>query len=268
VDAILGDLRMFLVFQGIAARWNRGGSLEPGFHAALGRVESMSVGMRIEEVRAQLDLRQVQMAGRMGMPLRTYTRYASGERSPSAEALQALAHMGVDLNWLMTGEGRMWTGGGDAPRTIDAAAPAAASPGPDFVLVPRYDVRASAGGGAMVHSEQIVDYLAFKADWVHSRLGVPPANLLLLEASGDSMEPTISDGDLLLVSTHEPRIRDNAIYAININGDLLVKRIQRRMDGTLLVMSDNSRYSPETLSAQQAETLRVIGQVFWHGGLI
>ncbi len=82
------------------------------------------------------------------------------------------------------------------------------------------------------------------------------------------MEDTISDGDLLLVNTQEPRIKDNAIYAISVNGDLIVKRVQRRLDGTIMVMSDNPRYRPEEVPPHTADQLRVIGQVVWHGGLV
>jgi transcriptional regulator with XRE-family HTH domain len=67
----------------------------------------MSVGDRLEEVRSWLGLTQAQMADRIGLPLRTYTRYAKGERSPSSEALQALVRLGVNLNWLIEGQGQM-----------------------------------------------------------------------------------------------------------------------------------------------------------------
>lgn len=138
----------------------------------------------------------------------------------------------------------------------------------DFVFVPRYDIKASAGAGSEIHSEQIVDYLAFKADWVRQTLRITPSSLLLIEAMGDSMEVTISDGDLLLINTAEPRIKDNAIYALSINGDLVVKRIQRKIDGTLIVKSDNPRYDTEVVPPHLSEQLRVIGQVIWHGGLV
>jgi transcriptional regulator with XRE-family HTH domain len=70
----------------------------------------MNVGARLEEIRSGLRLTQAEMAAQMGLPLRTYTRYATGERAPSAEALQALVRMGIDLNWLIEGIGRMHIG--------------------------------------------------------------------------------------------------------------------------------------------------------------
>jgi transcriptional regulator with XRE-family HTH domain len=70
----------------------------------------MSVGRRLEEIRSGLRLTQAEMAAQMGLPLRTYTRYATGERAPSSEALQALVRMGINLNWLIEGIGRMRIG--------------------------------------------------------------------------------------------------------------------------------------------------------------
>lgn len=70
------------------------------------------------------------------------------------------------------------------------------------------------------------------------------------------------------MNTHEPRIRENAIYAISVNGNLMVKRVQLRLDGTLVVMSDNPRYEAEVVTPNDANQLRVIGQVVWHGGLV
>ena len=213
-----------------------------------------------------------------GVALRTLGNYMSGRSEMKAGALVRLAEAcGVSLDWLATGKPPVHpvdrladfiAVAGDDVVVAEAKRYADLGAEGEYVLVPRYDVRASAGGGAVVHSEQVVDHLAFKADWVRNRLGINPAHLLLLEAVGDSMEPTISDGDLLLVSTNEPRIRDNAIYALNVSGDLMVKRVQKRLDGTLVVSSDNPRYRPEEVAPRDSDILRVIGQVLWHGGLI
>lgn len=181
------------------------------------------------------------------------------------ENLVAIAQAGgVSVGWLATGaEPANRPGLAEEP----AAFRPAAGLGDDFVLLPKYDVRAAAGGGAVIHSEQIVDYLAFKASWVYQRLGAQPKNLILLESWGDSMEPTIADGDLLLVDRSRAQVRDNAIYAFAADGNLMVKRLQRRIaTGHLIVISDNPRYAPEELGP--GVPLNVIGQVIWHGGLV
>jgi phage repressor protein C with HTH and peptisase S24 domain len=135
----------------------------------------------------------------------------------------------------------------------------------DFVTVPRYDVEACAGHGAVIHSEQVVDHLAFRADWVRHALGVQQYDLALISVKGDSMEPTLSNGDLILLDMHSGKVEDNAIYALQHNGTLLVKRIQRRLDGSVVVSSDNPRYEAESISVEGVSALRVVGRVVWAG---
>lgn len=207
------------------------------------------------------------VAAKSGIPLRSLGNLVGGQAPNVIQLVRIAEACGVSVDWLATG--RLPVHPLERLEPLQDTSPVVAAGCMEgYVLVPRYDVRASAGGGSVVHSEQVVDHLAFKADWVRNRLGVNPAHLLLLEAVGDSMEPTISDGDLLLVSTYEPRIRDNAIYALNVSGDLMVKRVQKKLDGTLVVSSDNPRYSAEEVEARNSDLLRVIGQVLWHGGLI
>jgi phage repressor protein C with HTH and peptisase S24 domain len=139
-------------------------------------------------------------------------------------------------------------------------------PAPDgFILVPHYEVHASAGNGTLVHSEQIVDYLAFKADWVRNTLGVTQKDLALISVKGDSMEPVLSNEDLILIDMRKNRVEDNAIYVLQLVGSLLVKRIQRKLDGSLHVMSDNPRYEAEIVNAERAPELHVLGRVVWSG---
>ncbi|MRR33189.1 helix-turn-helix transcriptional regulator [bacterium] len=137
--------------------------------------------------------------------------------------------------------------------------------GSDFVLVPRYEVSASAGGGALVHSEQIVDHLAFRSEWVRSALDVSVKDLALISVKGDSMEPTLSNGDLILVDTSTRKVEDNAIYVLRYNGALMVKRIQRKIDGSLIIKSDNLVYEPEMVSGEAVNELHVVGRVVWSG---
>ena len=199
----------------------------------------------------------------------TVRNWRSGKSEPGLSNLVALsAVLDVRLEWLATGEqpmraGETPAGGGGAleRRSADEL-------GDDYIMLPRYDVRAAAGAGAVIHSEQIVDYLSFKADWISQRLRRNPQYLLLIEAMGDSMEPLIADGDLLLLDTQIDHVRDNAIYAINVAGSLLVKRVIRRLDGGLVIASDNDRYPAETISAHDTRSIHIVGQVVWHAGVL
>ncbi len=143
--------------------------------------------------------------------------------------------------------------------------PAHASAPEGFILVPRYDVTGSMGNGHMIHSEQIVDHLAFRSEWVRTELGTSSNNLVLISAVGDSMEPALHAHDLLLIDRSVLSVKQDAIYAFAVEGELRVKRIQRLFDGSLIIKSDNPSYATETLTVQQAEAINLVGRVVWSG---
>ncbi len=137
-----------------------------------------------------------------------------------------------------------------------------------YIKVPRFEVKASAGGGAIIHSEQIVDHLYFKTEWVKNVLGIPRDFLALISVQGDSMEPTLSNGDLILVDTRTSRVEDGAIYVVQYDDALLVKRLQKKYDGSVVIRSDNTLYEPEILHGDEAINLKIVGRVVWAGGVI
>lgn len=134
-----------------------------------------------------------------------------------------------------------------------------------FVFVPRHRVTASAGHGAVINDETVVDHLAFRRDWVRQALGVDPMHLALIDARGDSMSPTIESGDLLLLDTRADTPRNEGIYVINLAGALLVKRLRIAISGSVEVISDNPKYSNETIAGSELDRLILVGRVVWHG---
>ncbi|MDH5637737.1 MAG: S24 family peptidase, partial [Nitrospinota bacterium] len=112
--------------------------------------------------------------------------------------------------------------------------------------------------------DKVIDRIAFRLDWLKSELRLPVGGLVVVRARGDSMEPTIDEGDILLVDSSQERLTDGGIFVILRGEDLVVKRIQTTADGFLLV-SDNQRYSPEPVRATEDEGPRVIGRVVWVG---
>lgn len=136
----------------------------------------------------------------------------------------------------------------------------------NYVFVPKYEITASAGNGSVIHDESIVDHLAFKHTWITQTLGLDPKNLALIDVRGDSMSPTIDSGDLILLDTRQGESLTEGVYAINLNGSLLVKRIRLKLNGDVEVCSDNPRYQTETITRKAAASLHVVGRVAWHGG--
>lgn len=94
-------------------------------------------------------------------------------------------------------------------------------------------------------------------------MGFEVGKLVLVTALGDSIEPTVSDGDLLLVDMRQAEIVDGAIHVVRINDHLLAKRLQMGLEGQVIVRSDNARYSP---MESTRDALQVVGRVVWRGG--
>lgn len=225
-----------------------------------------TVSERIKIVREALGESQKDMAKAIGISLPALQGYEAGKSFPGGKVLESLVKRGFNANWLLTGEGEMKRGEGTYPlvegiKTADATGEL----GVGFVQIPRYKVAASAGGGSMIHSEQIVDHLSFRADWVRNALGVPVSSLALINVTGDSMEPTLSEGDLILIDMSYQGVKDNAVYVLSLNGALLVKRIQHKLDGSVIVKSDNAIYEPERIGSEAVDSLNVIGRVVWCG---
>jgi phage repressor protein C with HTH and peptisase S24 domain len=192
-----------------------------------------------------------------GLPYGTLQGYIRGGELKLSNAASIARVAGVRLEWLATGEGPMQ---GEHPVVTASAAP------PGYVLLPLVEARAAAGNHGGLRSDQIVDFIAFSENFLKQTLRRSPQNLALLTASGDSMDPTIRDGDLLLVDTSARRIEGSRIYVLAIGGALMVKRIQLRLDGSVVVKSDNAVYEPEVLAADQTSTLNILGQVVWQAG--
>lgn len=138
----------------------------------------------------------------------------------------------------------------------------------DFVLVPRYNVEATCGHGAIIEHEDVLEYLSFRKEWIKNSLRIGESNLAVISVKGDSMEPRLRDGDVVLLDMSARAIEDNAIYALQFNGGLSIKRVQRFMSGAMEIISDNKTYRPESLTPEQAENVKVVGRVVWAGGKV
>lgn len=214
------------------------------------------IGQRLAQIRFARGDSQEEFASRLKISGRTYQRYEAGEALPKAQCFGSLGDLGVNLDWLLTGRGAA-----DTP-------PVLADPGPGFVMVPRYEIAAAAGFGGFAEEEDPVGFLAFRADWLRRAADIRPDQAALISATGDSMDPTIRSGDLLLVDLGVTQIMDDAIYVVSLSERLMVKRIQRFHDGSVAIRSDNPAYGDDRLTPGETENLTVAGRVRWIGRMI
>lgn len=146
--------------------------------------------------------------------------------------------------------------------------------GKEFAHIPLHDAMLAAGGGHSNASEAIIERLAFRRDWL-KRIGVTASSARLARVHGDSMQPTMWPGDMILIDTKrkEPltRSRDardqrrSPVYALIDSGEARVKRIERPSEDALMLISDNPDYAPELRQGKDLGNIKIIGKVVWWG---
>lgn len=134
----------------------------------------------------------------------------------------------------------------------------------DLISVPVLDVQASAGPGAFADHERAKARMRFDPGWLRG-MKLDPAQLSVIQVRGDSMAPTLDDGDDILVDLGDAAatVRDG-IYVLRLDGALNVKRLLvDRVRQRVSVKSDNPAYTSwPTLDLSR---LDVIGRVVWAG---
>lgn len=134
----------------------------------------------------------------------------------------------------------------------------------DMRIVPLMPIGASAGAGALTGDEMPTGQIAFDTHWLQ-QLGADCDALNMIKVEGDSMSPSLNDGDDILVSLLENAAspRRDGIYVLRMDDMLMVKRVSFRPDGYLSITSDNTLYAsfPDTAPDQVV----ILGRVIWAG---
>jgi phage repressor protein C with HTH and peptisase S24 domain len=133
------------------------------------------------------------------------------------------------------------------------------------VNVPLLDVGASAGAGAAVEGERTRAHVAFDPAWLRKVASGGPDGLSIIRVQGDSMLPTLADGDEILVDRYDgrQRLRDG-IYVLRLEGALMVKRLAfNPVNRTVTISSDNAAY-PSWADCDPAK-VELVGRAIWVG---
>ena len=197
----------------------------------------------LSKVLAARSLTQSELARRMGVSRQSVYAWCNGALPRSPQTLSKLAQvLGVNSDALIAQN--------DAP---------VSAPSDGFVDIPYlHGVEASCGGGSFSENFPDISRIRVSHTWLRSHAPTASANSVqIITADGDSMQPTIDDGDMILIDVSRTEAGD-AIYALVINGRLYIKRLQRTPKG-LRVISDNPIYPPFDLDA--SDSVRIIGRV-------
>lgn len=207
--------------------------------------------MVLEKIRQVIEFNKItidEFAEKIGEKPTRLKDVLRGKQRPPLEMIQSIVEIfQIDANWLI-GKGRNFHLEGEIDKD-------------EYAYIPMYDVEVSAGNGAAAYGvAEPANHLAYRKDWLKLR-GLFSKDLNCVTARGDSMEPTIHSKDTLLVDTSKNNPRDGQIYVIRSGDTLWVKRIQKQIDGSLLLISDNSTYPPMPLMLSDHPDIQVIGQV-------
>lgn len=222
--------------------------------------------------RADKSLTQEAAAARMGMTQSGVSQYLTGRIPVGLEAaLKFAALLGIKAEEIN-------------PRVADLfrhVTPEVGSPHPrlrpivewknadeldpnQHVILPRLEVHLSAGNGDGPRDSEPAAYnagQAYRADFV-KRKGWSPKTHFSMYVKGDSMEPTIPDGSVVVIDISDKRIRSGSIYAVKVDDELRLKRLHKLPGGVVRVESDNPapRYKAFEVGGETAKGFKVIGR--------
>ncbi len=208
-----------------------------------------SIGARLKEERERLGFTQPAFAELAGTTKKSQIDYEKDFTQPKANYLASIAEHGADILYIVTGVHSLEQKKSQKSDFLD-----------EFDLVNVYDVDISAGHGSICGGDaRPISRLAFRKDWL-KRHGFYAKDLIIVYATGDSMFPTIQDKDPLLINTTDKALTDGFIYVIRTGENFWVKRIQRQLDGSILLISDNKAYPPMPLALNEASDVEIMGK--------
>lgn len=201
----------------------------------------------------QSGMTQEAVATRMGVSRQAVTSWATQGKTPTFKNLLKLADILGCTIGALTGE--------EPLPSYKAASDDPVADG--FVRVPVLSASASCGGPDVKNVEvDIVGAIDFRSQFLKTLPGVTGlSNLHIVHVHGDSMEPTIPARSLCLIDGNQKAVRGDGIYCLGAHGDTYIKRVQKNLDGSLTLLSDNPVYPPQRLILDESDFVVIEGRV-------
>lgn len=133
-------------------------------------------------------------------------------------------------------------------------------------MLPRLLGVVAAGAGMGAQAQRGLDKageFAFSFEWLRRNLAHTSGELATALVHGDSMSPTLLDGETIIIDRGVTEIGPDGVYVFRRRGRMLVKRLQLHSDDSLTVMSDNPKYKPEQLDRARVADLEIVGRMVW-----
>ncbi len=202
-------------------------------------------------------LTQDQVAKSLGVSRQAVQKWTAGGDSTVSNLKKLAAVLGVSVAYL-TGEAE------DDKSSVQRVSDPSIPPPDGYTRVPILSAYGSCGPGEENTDEYVIGFIDF-ADWFCRTFpGVSSIKRLeIVNSSGDSMEPTIAATSLLVLDRNQSTISRDGIFCFRNNSELFIKRVQRNIDGTVLLLSDNPLYKPIKVDRLQLENSEILGRVVY-----
>jgi phage repressor protein C with HTH and peptisase S24 domain len=196
---------------------------------------------RLTAAREARNIKKSAFAKLVGVSAPTVTDWESGQTKmiEGANLMRVCAALAISPTWLLEGTGEMADGTAAARLTGAGQVVVAEEGDPDFYQIPKVKLELQAGITGFQTIPDIYDgsKLSVAKNWV-DRNGYFPDNLIALSIKGESMEPNLYQGDQVIVNTGDTRMEDGAVFAVNYEGEAVIKRLVRDR-GEWWLASDN-----------------------------
>ena len=223
---------------------------------------------RLKEERLRLGLTQPAFGEVVGAGKRTVIDWEKGASSPSATQLASMTGAGADALYILTGERNTPVAAGKAKTRNLSGAATAPDDDADTVYLSVMSACGSMGpGNELLTDDVLLGEVPFSRRWLSLNIpGCRPDALRLIHAYGDSMAGTLNSGDFAVIDTSCCTVDYPGVYLLHVNRLLFIKRVSFRMDGRMVVSSDNQA-APVSEVLDGAHQLDVRGRVVygWNG---
>ncbi|MBR0559533.1 LexA family transcriptional regulator [Neokomagataea anthophila] len=216
------------------------------------------------------------VAARAGIGTTTVSGYQNGKEWKLANVEKLASACNVSLQWLLFGDvGGMRENTLDANPNIPKVNNNDASISGAVKTIPGYNIEMSAGYGFLPDTSIEEVSFSLSTSAFPPELLLPNRKLIGVRAKGDSMEPYICSGDVIVLDLNDKELFTGGVFALRIGEQLLVKRLIVKINGNISVVSDNPRYPAEELSAAElrqmsedsGSPMSIIGRVVWRMGM-
>ena len=183
------------------------------------------------------------VASILGISQMNFATMKKRNKIPFTELLDFCATKSISINWMLYGQ---------SPESLIESTNR-------FYMIKYFNnISASAGGGSDSDIEEIEE-LEIPEQFVFMLGGEKELrHIEAINVSGDSMEPTFSYNDIVFINRSKTDLGRGGIFTIRTEAGLFIKRVQKRLDGKVDIISDNQVYTTQTLDVNQVE---VIGRV-------